>query len=490
MGIRESINSEEYSVWASALGALKAVAGSMPAIIQKASDGHTAVAQSTIQGSFTDYDTGKVTYGPIAQFADMSVHFHGGGGTTHTHPVSVGDEGIVHFMSRPYDTWWQNGGTNNNPIDSRMHSHADGMWVGGVRSNPRKLNPAPSTSSDQVRSDDGHHVRDTHPQNGLTSASTVKHLIVVNGTNGTGTLHGPQNIIKNAIQNVLIQTVKAPGLPPPGQLTIANSKWLQGLPLPVSGGLASAMSSVMSSVLSGGASSIFTNPTAAANTILSTAASSGATALTSALGGSAATMVAAMTGGSGLTTALSTLATGTNSMSGVTSPSGSNFGLPDVISHLENATTFFGATPPASVAPATVLAPLQSSSTLAQLEASLNALVQAVISGVVSVASGTTQVQAMTTQINALLANANTAISALQTATPVLNNALAAASATVSQDPNVASLGSTLAAASPSLASLAAGALAIITPSAGDLAAAASFPDSSADQTGAQGGVT
>ena len=487
MGVRESINSEEYSVWASALGALKAVAGSLPAIIQKASDGHTAVAQSTIQGSFTDYDTGKVTYGPIAQFADMSVHFHGGGGTTHTHPVAVGDEGIVHFMSRAYDTWWQNGGTNNNPIDSRMHSHADGMWVGGVRSNPRKLNPAPSTSSDQVRSDDGKHVRDTHPQNGLTSASTVKHLIVV--ANSTGTLHGPQNIIKNAIQNVLIQTVTAAGVPPPGQLTIANRKLVATMPLPVSGSLAGAMSSIMSSVLSGGSSAIFTNPTAAANTILSSAASSGAAALTSALGGSAATMVAAMTGGSGLTSALSSLTTGTNSMAGVTTPSGGNFGLSDVISHLENATAFFGATPPASVAPATVLAPLQAAPMLSQSEASLSALVQSVINGVVSVASGTAQVQSMTTQISALLPAANAAISTLQTAAPVLKNALAVATATLSQDPNLASLGNALAAASPPLASLAAGALAIITPSAGDLAAASSFPDSSADQTGAQGGV-
>lgn len=245
--LRERISSSEYAVWEAIQGALKNVWHAMPAIIQKASDGHTAVAQSSIQGSFTDYDTGQTTYGPIAAFADMAVNFHGGGGVTHTHSVAVGDEGIALFMSRAYDMWHQNGGTNNNPIDARMHAHADGIWLSGIRSDPRKLNPAPSTTSDQIRSDDGNHVRDTHPQNGLTNASTVKHLNIVGGQNGTAILHTIQNIIANAAKgSVLLQTVKAQGIPPPGQLVIADAKLVATQALPA---ISSLAQSIMSSIL-------------------------------------------------------------------------------------------------------------------------------------------------------------------------------------------------------------------------------------------------
>lgn len=299
-------------------------------------------------------------------------------------------------------------------------------------------------------------------QSGNSQTDATQHTVNVGG--GSGTAHTPENIIKNAIKNVLIQTASAAGIPGPGGLTIANALKVAGVPLPVAGPLAAAMNTVMSSVLSGGAAAIFTNPMAAAGGILSAAAGAAATSLTSALGGAASSMVSALTGGSGLTSAVTSLAAGAASMAGVTAPTGGNFGLSDVLTHIDNASSFFGSSPPSSVDPAVVMAPLTSSPMLSTHTNTINALVASVIAGTTSVASGTAQVTAIASQVAGLVPAANAAISTLQTAAPTLSNALGVASATVSQNPNMASLGDTLSAANPTLASLAAGAAAIIAP--------------------------
>ena len=332
--IREKIRSENDAFYNAFWGQMKAVWTAMPVQVQS-SDGHKATAQSAINGTFVDPLTSTVTTGQIAPWQDMPIHYARGGGVSHTHPVVQGDEGIALFTARPMDSWFQNGGVNNNPVDDRTHSISDGRYLPGGNSLPMKLDPPASQASSQIRSDDGNHVNDVHPQNGLTHASTKKDLIIVNGQQGTGTLHGPVNKIVNTYGNgqgnLLVNTVETPGIPPPPPspfgLLINQAQNLTGGPLPVAGVMAGQMSSVMASVLSGGASAIFTDPTAAINSALSNIVSTGAASLTSALGGAAATMVAAMTGSGGLTSALTTLATGTGSMSGVSAPTGGNFGL-------------------------------------------------------------------------------------------------------------------------------------------------------------------
>jgi hypothetical protein len=482
----ERQDSNDLAVRIAIEGALKSFWTAMPAIVQKLSNGHTMTAQATINGIQRQFD-GTLKNAPLPPFDDVPVHFPGGGGVTATHPVATGDEGLVVFASRNQDSWHQSGGTNNDPMDARTYHLADGRWIPGGRSDPRKMNPPPSTSSHQTRSDDGNHVSDVHPQNGITHSSTAKHLVIVGGSSGAGTLHLPEGkIIKNAAK-VLINTVTADGLPPPG-LTIANKKLVAGTPLPAAGPQASSIASVMASVLSGGLGALFSDPTAAANTGLSGAATSGAAALTIALGGAAATMVAALTGGGGLASALSTLQTGTGNLSGATAPTLPVFGLNDILNHAANLTQYFGAAaPPTSVALATVLAPLQSSSTLTGLQTSLNALVASVIAGSTTVAAGTTSVNGMNTTVSALMTNANAALTTLQTGLPALALAAAAGTAGISQDSNVMSVFT--AASNTGLAALAADFAAIVAPSTADLAAIVSFPDASATQAGARGGL-
>lgn len=231
------------------------------------------------------------------------------------------------------------------------------------------------------------------------------------------------------------------------------------------------------------------DPTAAANSALSAEATSASTAINAALGGAAATLVAALTGSSGLVPSLATLAIATGMLSGAVSPTGGAFGLQDAIDHLQNSTSFFGSSPPTSVSPATVLAPLQFGPAMTEIESQLVSLTAAVIAGVTSVASATATVDGWITQVNALMPAANTAIMTLQTALPVLNIHLSVGSMHLSSDPNLQSLGVLLGNASPTMASLQGEQTNIITLSAEELAVAASFPDSTAVQPGATGGA-
>ena len=171
MDYREFANDFEEALRAAVHGELKQTFFALPVIVTQASDGHTVQLKSAIKGSTRNPD-GTVTPVEYPLFQDVPVHFPGGGNVTTTHPVAVGDEGLIIFSSRPQDAWHQSGGVQM-PIDDRMHSMSDGRYIPGGRSNPRKLTGV-STDSHQTRSDDGNHVVDVHPQNGTSVSSTVK----------------------------------------------------------------------------------------------------------------------------------------------------------------------------------------------------------------------------------------------------------------------------------------------------------------------------
>lgn len=127
----------------------------LPVVVLADSDGFVVEVQPTVQGTHTDPRTGKRTYVNMPTLGDkVPVHFPSGGGFTLTHPIKKGDEGIVVFAARSIDNWWQQGGIQP-PAEQRMHHLSDAMFIPGVRSVPRKLSPAASTSSTQLRADDG-----------------------------------------------------------------------------------------------------------------------------------------------------------------------------------------------------------------------------------------------------------------------------------------------------------------------------------------------
>ncbi len=161
-------NEEQFAsltdaIRAAVSAALRGLFTALPAGLTKDSDGHTATARSNILG-LVRQDDGTVKQQPLPVFDTLPVHFAGGGRMVATHPVKSGDDGIILFMARAIDSWHQAGGQQA-PIDSRVHSLSDAVFLNGLRADPNKLaNVAPD--SHQVRSVDGKITHETHPDTG------------------------------------------------------------------------------------------------------------------------------------------------------------------------------------------------------------------------------------------------------------------------------------------------------------------------------------
>lgn len=170
MDIRENIEDREEVLRACIASLQKKLWTAMPCqITQDTTDGHTATAQPTIQRAVTDPVTGQLTFEDHPEHVDAPIHHMGGGGVSKTFPNKQGDTGTLIYASRPIDSWFQSDGSQQ-PIDDRMHSISDAMFLSGIRSIPRKLQQVAADSA-QTRSDDAHHVVDLHPQNGHTLKS-------------------------------------------------------------------------------------------------------------------------------------------------------------------------------------------------------------------------------------------------------------------------------------------------------------------------------
>lgn len=153
-------------------------------VSEDSADGHTVKLQALVKARMRQPD-GSEKLVSLPPLADVPIHYPSGGGSTFTHPVKKGDEGMILLADRSIDAWHAQGGEQQ-PMDGRMHSLSDGFYISGARSNPRKL-PKVSQASSQMRSDDGKHVFDMHPQNGPSmSADEGKHVVSAHPKNGIG----------------------------------------------------------------------------------------------------------------------------------------------------------------------------------------------------------------------------------------------------------------------------------------------------------------
>jgi hypothetical protein len=157
----------------------------MPVIVLKDSDGFTVECVVALKYVETD-EFGNVEHKDISKLVDVPVCWPQGGGSEKgdkgyamTFPIKKDDEGIVVFASRCIDSWHELGKKKSNSsqsqtqertvgtppaktdvgqplIHTRMHNLSDAMFIPGVRSKPRKMNPKPSTTAAQLRTDDQH----------------------------------------------------------------------------------------------------------------------------------------------------------------------------------------------------------------------------------------------------------------------------------------------------------------------------------------------
>lgn len=155
----------------------------LPAIVQEFDpETLTCVCQPTIKGRIKKPD-GSIELVDMPLLLDCPVVFPHAGGCSMTFPVKQGDECLVVFASRGIDFWWQNGGVQP-PPEPRMHDLSDGFAILGVWSQVTKI-ASVSTSSVQLRSDDGQAFVEINPQTHDINAKTSGNITATASGNAT-----------------------------------------------------------------------------------------------------------------------------------------------------------------------------------------------------------------------------------------------------------------------------------------------------------------
>lgn len=126
----------------------------MPGIVQSVDFAEMTVeVQLAIKGQVFD-ENNNVTQVNYPLLLNVPIVFPSAGGFTLTMPVAANDEVLVIFASRCIDSWWQNGGFENLPMEARMHDLSDAFAIIGPRSQKRVIGSI-SASACQLRTDDG-----------------------------------------------------------------------------------------------------------------------------------------------------------------------------------------------------------------------------------------------------------------------------------------------------------------------------------------------
>ena len=164
----------------------------LPGIIQSFDATQMTVSvQPSIQAQLANQKTNTKNWVNLPLLVDVPIVVQSAGGMSITLPIKLGDECLVCFSSRCIDAWWQLGGVQKQ-IELRMHDLSDGFAFIGPRSLPRIIANY-STTTMQIRSDDGSAVIDINPTTHaltMTAASiTINGPLTVNGNQtSTGTI--------------------------------------------------------------------------------------------------------------------------------------------------------------------------------------------------------------------------------------------------------------------------------------------------------------
>lgn len=149
---------------------------------------------------------------------DVPIGLPCAGGWSLTFPITVGDECDLVFSDMAFDNWWQNGGVQTQPSGHHYrHDIGDAKAWFGLRNQTRVLANY-STTSAQLRSDDGAIVLDM-ARAGATLTAPLTQIVAPGGT--------PQTLVTSAwmtwyeanIQPFLVAKGYAGPLQPSNSLT-------------------------------------------------------------------------------------------------------------------------------------------------------------------------------------------------------------------------------------------------------------------------------
>jgi hypothetical protein len=187
MDVRERLENFEEIIRAAVEARQAEMWTSLPGIVEEVDfEKQTMTVRPAIK-SVQRKDDGSTESVELPMLKDVPIVFPSGGGMTMTFPIKKGDGVMVTFGSRPIDTHMQSDGVQK-PIDARMHSLSDGFAQVGFRPEPRKLKNVPSDATQvRVDKDDGTavHTMTYHKTNGITtSVEDGKHVVNIHPANG------------------------------------------------------------------------------------------------------------------------------------------------------------------------------------------------------------------------------------------------------------------------------------------------------------------
>jgi phage baseplate assembly protein gpV len=125
----------------------------MPAIVQSVNfQQMTIVAQPTIR-SLVRQENGTQVWTQLPHINDVPLVFFTAGPFAVTLPIAVNDEVLLLIADRCIDSWWQNGGIQNQ-FELRVHDLSDAFALPGPKSLPNVI-PNISAQNLQIRTKDG-----------------------------------------------------------------------------------------------------------------------------------------------------------------------------------------------------------------------------------------------------------------------------------------------------------------------------------------------
>lgn len=153
MDQRERIGDLEEGIKAAISDFLARTWTCLPAIVQSVNlEKMTIQALPTIR-AYVRQSNGVQDWVQLPAIPDVPILFPAAGQFALTLPIAVGDEVLLIFADRCIDSWWQNGGVQNQ-FELRMHDLSDAFAIPGPRSLPNVI-PSISSDSAQLRTLDG-----------------------------------------------------------------------------------------------------------------------------------------------------------------------------------------------------------------------------------------------------------------------------------------------------------------------------------------------
>lgn len=163
----------------------------MPAIVEAVNfEKMTVDCVISIMGTQT-FSDGTTQPIQISKLTDVPIVFPAAGGFIITFPIQVGDEVLLNFASRCIDSWWQNGGLANVPMEDRMHDLSDAFAIPGPRSLPNVVSGI-SSENIQIRNKSGTTYLEITP-------AGVMNIVAPTGLNIMGEVIVTGEVIANGI---------------------------------------------------------------------------------------------------------------------------------------------------------------------------------------------------------------------------------------------------------------------------------------------------